>query len=248
MVSGALSRSNESRDGVNDIGRQGDRIIVIRVFGPRRFPAMGLENMINVGFTGQLDVVMSLMDIDAIIVNANALGIEDPDTFKFGGYMLVDDSNELFSSLGGLGGDSKVINLVTDKNKFTINFAMIKVPFMSGGGEVEFIALKNANNHPFPESTSFRVTLESMVQRDDMCVRVNVSAKVLAMPRMVGIIDLKVALLSQWWQLLEGILGVGNGHSKTFGSGNGEEHAHAWLFNARGICLSKLMQPGGSTL
>jgi hypothetical protein len=209
---------------------------------------MGLENMIDVGFTGQLDVVMSLMDVDAIIVNANALGIEDPNIFKFGGCMLVDDSDELFSSLGGLKGDSKVINLVTDKNKFTIDFATIKVPFMSGEGEVEFIALENADNHPFPESISFRMTLENMVQRDDICVRVDVGAKVLAMPRMVGIIDLEVALLSQWQQLLEGILGVSNGHSKTFDSGDGEEHAHAWLFNARGICLSKLMQPGGSTL
>jgi hypothetical protein len=92
------------------------------------------------------------------------------------------------------------------------------------------------------------MTLESMIQRDDMCARVNVSAKALVMPRVVGIINLEVALLSQWWQLLEGVHGVGNGHSKTFGGSDGEEHVHAWLFNARSVHLSKLAHPGGSTL
>jgi hypothetical protein len=59
--------------------------------------------------------------------------------------------------------------------------------------------LKDTNNHPFPESTSFRMTLESTIQRDDMCARVDVGAEVLVMPRAVGIINHKVALLSQWW-------------------------------------------------
>jgi hypothetical protein len=43
---------------------------------------------------------MSVVDVNPMVANADALSIKDPNTFKFGGCMLVDDSNKLFGSLG----------------------------------------------------------------------------------------------------------------------------------------------------
>lgn len=50
------------------------------------------------------------------------------------------------------------------------------------------------------------------------------------------------------WRLLESIIGIGNGCSLAMNSCKGKEQFHTGLLNAGSICLSKIMEPGSSTL
>ena len=242
-----FSRTNEFGKHISISQMQRDRIMLIRFMSRRLVPAMCLEDTIKVSLTGQLDVVASLMDVNTIVAKSKSLAIIKTDTFELGHSMVIDDCDKLLSSSRRGRSNSKVINLVADKDEFTINFTMIKIMFMSHRGEAELIAFQNTNNHLLPENTSFRMTLNGMLNRNDMCTRVNVSTKAFAIPGVVSIIDLKVALLSQRWRLLKGILGVSNGNNQTLGSSNSKEEAHAGLLNTGSIGLNKLMEPGSST-
>jgi hypothetical protein len=155
------------------------------------------------------------MDVNIIVVKSKSLAIINTNAFELGHSMAIDDCNKLLSSSRRGRSNSKVINLATDKDEFTIDFAMIEVTFMSHRGEAELIAFQNTNNQLLPENTSFRMTLNGMLNRNDMGTRVNVHTKAFAIPGVVSIINLKVALLSQRQRLLKGIFGVSNGNNQT---------------------------------
>ena len=72
---------------------------------------MCLQDMINVCFTGDLDMVTCLMYIDTIVAYAKTLGIELASAFAFGGCMSIDDGNHFVGSSSGRRGDGEVVNL-----------------------------------------------------------------------------------------------------------------------------------------
>ena len=91
-------------------------VMTITFLGRRTFPAMCLENSLDVRLTGYLDVVTSLVHVDAIVSRANTtLGL-DADALGFSRSMLVNNSNKLLSSSRRLGTNGEVVDLAANEH------------------------------------------------------------------------------------------------------------------------------------
>ena len=76
-----------------------------------------------------------------------------PHTIKFRLEMFLNGDHEKFSTLFSSRLRSKVINLLADKDRMTINSTMIEITLMSGIAKLEDID-ENVGDHPIPKYTS----------------------------------------------------------------------------------------------
>ncbi len=195
MFARTLQRTINFHKSSRRISRQRNRVKSITFASIGLFPSMCLKQAIDVCLAGQLDVVTSLMNVNTIVTNANALSVLDTNAKAARSGMGVNHGDELLGSSGRLGSNGKVIDLTTDQHELTINFTTIQIALVSRRRKTKLVTLENANNHTFPESTSLRVTLKSLLDGNDMGPGININAKTLTIPRLVGIINLQVALL-----------------------------------------------------
>ena len=122
---------------------------------------MRLENTIDVSFTGELDVILSLVDVDTIVVRKLTLCSDDANALILRSDLVVDKGDELASGASSdASTNGKVINLATDKNNFIVNNTTVEVTFMSSILEANIA--KNPIDHRFEEVTSFWMTLKGL--------------------------------------------------------------------------------------
>ena len=83
------------------------------------------------------------------------------------GIQFVDVGDELGNSIRVRTGNGEVVNLTADKNTNTIDEAGVEVAFMGSGFEAKGLH-EELNNNPFKAGASFRMTLESTVERENI--------------------------------------------------------------------------------
>jgi hypothetical protein len=140
-----------------------------------------LKNTVDVGLTVELDVVTSLMNINAVVLDTETTGASFTHTETLGGDTIIDAGDECCSSSRVKGGHSKVIDLATDKNIFAINKTTIKVAFVGGVAKVKFIN-QDASDHTFPKATSFRMALKSAKDGNNVSATIQGLVEALEVP------------------------------------------------------------------
>jgi hypothetical protein len=99
--------------------------------------------------------------------------------------MRINDCYELFCGGGRNGCYHEVVNLTADQDQFAVDLTVVKVTFMHGGLEFEFVSLQDPNYHLLPQCTCFRMTLKCSFKRDNMSLGININFVSFAMPRVI---------------------------------------------------------------
>jgi hypothetical protein len=103
--------------------------------------------------------------------------------------MRIDKGNQLVGANSWRNGsDSIIIDLTADQNECTIDGSMIQIAFMSGGGKI-FLG-QNVDNHCFSETSSFRMTLESTLDRNNIGGAIKMGTEAFEIPRCIRIVNL----------------------------------------------------------
>ena len=121
-----------------------------------------------------------------------------PRTIKFRLEMFLNGDHEKFSTLFSSRLRSKVINLLADKDRMTMNSTMIEITLMSGIAKLEDI-VENVGDHPIPKYTSLWMALESLVQGNDLLETVQLLTKTSKIPVLNLIINSQEAGYA-WWR------------------------------------------------
>lgn len=94
---------------------------------------------------------------------------------------------------------------------------------------------KDPNNHLFPKTTSFRMTLECTFHRNDVSARVDGSLEAFEIPGSVSVVNFKEAWNTGGRRLLKGISGVTKGNKEAFSSSKSKKETHTGCFDAAGV-------------
>ena len=95
MVGSTFLWTDERGKGIASVRSKGNCVKPIALTCARCLPTMSLENPIDIGLTGQLDVIPSLMKVHTIVASADALRILDTNALATGRGMLVNHSDQL---------------------------------------------------------------------------------------------------------------------------------------------------------
>ena len=126
---------------------------------------------INARLATQLDVILSLKDVNVIALLVKTSFDFNAHGSMFGLDMLTDLCDEQLDSHWGFGTNCKVIHLATDKCVLSIDVARIDVPFMDSVTKPHFVN-EGLSDEVFQCHTGFWVTLDGMVERDNIFVSV----------------------------------------------------------------------------
>ena len=168
-------------------------------------------------------------------------------TGRSSGNLSVDVGNEVGGDGSGVGGNSIVVDLATDKDGLVFKMATVEIAFMSSGRKAKSRTFEDGNNKAFPEGASFGVTLESPKERENMGMTVKENAIAFEVPGDECIVEFKVTLFRGWRRMLKGVRGVGKGNNLARLSSKGKEQSLTGLFDTRGIRLGCIAEIGGGT-
>ena len=196
----------------------------------RSRPTMGMEEAINIRFTGDFQVVSSLMSINAI-KRLIYTRVSSSRWKEIDNNMFIKGSNKSLSSRWISSSNSKIINLSTNKNILILKFTNINVTFMSSITKIKFIK-EDVINHSFPLKTTSRMTLKGFQDWNNMSMGIKTSIKSFEIPRTKGIIRAKITLTMRRGRLLKSILNISKRNNKIKSGSKGKEELHARLGNA----------------
>jgi hypothetical protein len=182
MSGSTLGRARrEFNKALGEIHRKGNDVMAVSFLVARRFPTVSLQDAVNVSLTIELYVVASLVDIDAVVLDAETAGASFTHAKTLGGDAIVDERNQGRSGGRVEGGHSKVVDLTADKNIFAIDEATIEIAFVGGVAELEFVD-QDTGDHALPKATSFRVALEGTEDGNDVCATIQGLVEALEVP------------------------------------------------------------------
>ena len=127
-----------------------------------------------------------------------------------------------------------------------VDGAAVDIAFVSG--RLESMLGQNFIDHALPESTGFRMTLESLEDRDDVSGGVNIATVTFVEPGAIGVVDLQVTLLGRRGRLLIGVCSVAEGDNHALDGSKSKEEAHTRLGDTGSIGGSQVAEPGGGAL
>ena len=130
----------------------GNRHRTFVFIGCRGIKSMCLEHVINVGVAAQLDVILSLKDVNTVALLVKTSFSFNAHGSMFGLDALIDLCNEQFGSVWGLGIHCKVINLSADWHVFSIHCTRIDILLMDSDPKSHLVD-KNLSNEVFPWNT-----------------------------------------------------------------------------------------------
>ena len=185
------TRDKANEDGAGLRGHR-DEIGSVTGVGGRCLPTMSLEHAADVGLTVEFGVGSSLVNVETIVLAVEATGAKSAGAQVASSDTFIDEGNQLRRGSEGAAGDSEVVHLPTNKDEGTIDETTIKIALVGGRVEAKFIN-KNSNNHPFPETTSLRMSLECTFHRNDVGTRVEDLLETFEIPRSIGLIDFEEA-------------------------------------------------------
>jgi hypothetical protein len=80
-----------------------------------------LKDARNIGLTIDLDVITCLVQVQTVVLDPETTGTGNPNTIAGGRDMCIDKRNQCHGGGRGLGGNSKIVNLTTNEDQFTIH-------------------------------------------------------------------------------------------------------------------------------
>ena len=104
----------KSHQAIGDSRLNGNRCRTVVFFGRRGIPSMCLEHTINAGLAAQLDAVLSLKDVNAIVLLTQTSFSFNAHDSIFSLDVFMDLGDEKFSSVWRLSTYCKIINLTAD--------------------------------------------------------------------------------------------------------------------------------------
>jgi hypothetical protein len=94
-------------------------------------PWIFVGDLFNPGLDGEFDVVLGLVDVDAVEEGDETKGLERK--IKF----VVDHIEEHLAGNGGWGSTSKIVTLPHEENTFIVDDTRVEAGFMGGGSETK---------------------------------------------------------------------------------------------------------------
>lgn len=93
-VRSAFGRTSGKAEGRDDGRRHGNNVVAVTGVRRGSGPTVSLEQSINVGLAGDLDVVTGLMDINAIILTGETLGGSNTGNLVISSDLSINESDE----------------------------------------------------------------------------------------------------------------------------------------------------------
>jgi hypothetical protein len=166
--------------------------VTVSFLEARRFPVVGLQNPIDIGFAVNLDVVTSLMDVKPIVLEAKTTGTRNTHALVESSDALIDESDQFVSSSRIKSSNGEIVDLATDEDVLAIERAAVEVALVSGAMEAK-IFNQDAGDHFLPKASSFRMALESTEDRNDQGTTIENLVEALQVPRSICVVDLQEA-------------------------------------------------------